>query len=170
MSVRGIWSPAIALPALLACFTGCQAADQPPPPIREEPAKATAVPSPDRRAELTLAEPRLPWPVAAGAADAAAIRHIEIVIDAIDNPRLIPLRFRVYAPDPSGGERLLGSFANYPPDRPGRFLIQVPAQVRLGDEIVLALAPAAEVSADDTVRVGIAEVRFLPAADRSGDN
>ena len=162
MSPPVAWKPAIRVRARAAWLAGCQAADRPPP--ADQRAKEAAVPHADQRpaaTELTLAAPRLSWPVPAAAAGAAPIRHLEIVIDAIDNPRLIPLRFRVYAPGPDGADRLLGSFANYPPDRPGRFVIQVPAEVRLGDAIVLALAPAAEVSPDDGVRVHVAEVGFL---------
>jgi hypothetical protein len=163
-SVRRIWRTAIGWPGLLvplACLAGCNAADQPEAPTLEQrgPEAKPIVPADDP--VLTLTDRRLPWPYAG--ASAVPVRYIEIVIDGIDNPKLIPLLFRVYAPDPAGGERLLGSFASYPGNRPGRYLIQVPPRSPLGDAIVLALEPAAEVSADDTVRVRIGAVRFLPA-------
>src|SRR5688500_8219752 len=143
----------VGLLAPLACLAGCNAADRselPPWDAGGKDAKPITPPGNQQPAAamLTLTDQRLQWPVTAPPGT-GPIRYIEVVIDGIDNPRLIPLRFRVYSPDRAGGERLLGSFASYPGNQPGRYLIQVPPQFQLGEVIVLALAPAADFSADD---------------------
>jgi hypothetical protein len=157
----------LGLLAPLAFLAGCNATDRselPPWDAGGKDAKPITPAGNQQPAApvLTLTDQRLQWPVTVPRGT-GPIRYIEVVIDGIDNPRLIPLRFRVYSPDRAGGERLLGSFASYPGNQPGRYLIQVPPQFQLGEVIVLALAPAADFSADDTVRVRIGSVKFLPA-------
>jgi hypothetical protein len=95
-----------------------------------------------------------------GLADAASARFVEVDISEVVNPKKIRLTFEVHY-QPGNGERsLLGTFALFPPDNPGRFIVATGGRLRSGGAIVLSMVPLDEVGQQDRVRVTVRSISF----------
>ena len=87
---------------------------------------------------------------------------VEIDIADVVNPKRIRLTFEVHYQRESGnGEKLLlGSFALYPPDNPGKFIVATGGRLRSGGAIVLSMRVLDEVGPEDRVRVTVRQISF----------
>ena len=79
------------------------------------------------------------------------------VIEVI-NPQAIPLNFLVHYQKPGKEKIYLGSFALYPADNPGQFIVATRGIVSDEGEVLLSLSPE---SPADTVRLSIGPVRLV---------
>lgn len=90
----------------------------------------------------------------------AGDRFLSVDIAEVINPRSVELAFQVHYRR-SGAERVyLGSFALFPPDRPGRFIVPTQGQVRQDGQIVISMEPVQETEAVEPVRVQVREVKL----------
>jgi len=93
-------------------------------------------------------------------ADATTQKLVQVEITGVTNRKLIPISFDVqYLPD-KGEKVLLGTFALYPPDNPGRFIVPTGGRLRSNGKIVLSMTTLAETAADDEVRVEVKRICF----------
>jgi hypothetical protein len=87
-------------------------------------------------------------------------KFVEIQIAAIVNPRRIRITFDV-AFQPDEGEKVpLGSFAPFPPDNPGRFIVATGGKLRNEGAIVLSMAVLDETGPDDALSVTVKRISF----------
>jgi hypothetical protein len=92
--------------------------------------------------------------------DAAAQKFVQVEVAAVVNPKRIPVAFEVhYRPD-KGDTMLLGTFALFPPDNPGTFIVATSGRLRSNGSIVLSMAALDRTSADDEVRVEVKRICF----------
>jgi hypothetical protein len=87
-----------------------------------------------------------------------ARKFVEIEVGEVVNPKRIPISFEVHYRDSSGVKTLLGSFALFPPDNPGTFIVPTQGRLRAGGEILVELRPLAKTSAGDEVRVTLRRI------------
>ena len=93
-------------------------------------------------------------------ADAASQKLVQVEVAAVVNPKRIPLAFDVHY-QPDKGERvLLGTFALFPPDNPGRFIVPTSGRLRGGGSVVLSMKTLQEPGAGDEVRVEVKGICF----------
>jgi hypothetical protein len=87
-------------------------------------------------------------------------KFVEIEVTDVVNPKRIRITFEVhYRPD-EGDKALLGSFALFPPDHPGNFLVATGGKVRNEGAIVLSMVVLDETGPDDQVRVTVKRISF----------
>ena len=109
---------------------------------------------------LDLANRSVTKPIGRELADPASAKFVEIDVSEVVNPKRIRLTFEVHY-QPGNGERsLLGTFALFPPDNPGRFLVATGGRLRSGGAIVLSMVPLDEVGQQDRVRVTVRSISF----------
>jgi len=100
-------------------------------------------------------------PVERALFDPASAKFAEVDIAEVRNPKKIRVTFEVHF-QPENGERiLLGSFALFPPDNPGRFIVPTRGRVRGGGELVLSMKVLDEVGAGDEVEVNVRRISFV---------
>ena len=110
---------------------------------------------------LSLAEPSLSQPVTAEEARAAAdAKFVEVEVAEVVNPQRYALFFDVhYAP--TAADRIpLGTFALYPADHPGRFIVPVQGRVRTEGALVLTMTSPDTSERTPDVRAGVRPLRF----------
>lgn len=93
-------------------------------------------------------------------ADPASAKLVEIDISEVENPKKIRLTFEVHLQPGSGEKVELGTFALFPPDNPGRFLVATGGRLRSGGAVVLSMVPLDEVGQQDRVRVTVRSISF----------
>lgn len=95
-----------------------------------------------------------------GVADPASVKFVEVDVAEVLNPKRVRLTFEVHY-QPDGGERLLlGSFALFPPDNPGRFIVATRGRLRSGGAIVLSMSILDKVGPEDKVGVTVRQISF----------
>jgi len=91
--------------------------------------------------------------VKAGPARSRA-KFVIVEVAEVTNPRRAPLDFIVGLRRPGAGDVTLGTFALYPPDNPGRFIVSTQGKVTSGDELILTLDQISPDNISD-VRIGV---------------
>jgi hypothetical protein len=107
---------------------------------------------------LDLANRSVTKPIGPELADAASARFVEVDISEVENPKKIRLTFEVHYQSGSGERVQLGTFALFPPDNPGRFLVATKGRLRSGGAIVLSMVPLDEVGPRDRVQVKVRRI------------
>jgi hypothetical protein len=95
-------------------------------------------------------------------ADPASAKFVEIDIADVLNPKRIRLTFEVHYQRENGEKLLLGSFALFPPDNPGKFIIATRGRLRSRGAIILSMRVLDEVGLEDRVRVTVRQISFRP--------
>lgn len=109
---------------------------------------------------MDLANRSVTKPIGPGLADPASARFVEVDISEVVNPKKIRLTFEVHY-QPVRGERVqLGTFALFPPDNPGRFIVATGGRLRSGGAILLSMVPLDEVGPQDRAQVTVRSISF----------
>jgi hypothetical protein len=109
---------------------------------------------------LDLANRTLVYPMAPAALDPDKLKFVRVEIDRLLNPGLIPIMFEVrYRPE-QGAEVLLGTFAPFPPNNPGTFIVATQGRLQSGGAVLLSLVPLRQVRAQDALQVDLASISF----------
>lgn len=111
---------------------------------------------------LDLANRSVTKPIGPELADPASAKFVEIDIADVVNPKRIRLTFEVHYQPGNGEKLLLGSFALYPPDNPGKFIVATRGRLRSGGAIVLSMQVLDEVVPEDRIRVTVRQISFRP--------
>lgn len=107
---------------------------------------------------LDLANRSVTKPIEPGLADPASAKFVEIDVSDVVNPKRIRLTFEVHYQSGNGEKLQLGSFALYPPDDPGTFIVATRGRLRSGGAIVLSMKVLDEVGPQDRVRVTVRRI------------
>ena len=113
------------------------------------------VPAEDGAKTLTAEHPSLAWSVPC-LDRSAGDRFVQVDLAEVSNPRSIELAFQVHYQRDGSEPVYLGSFALFPPDRPGRFIVPTQGEVQQAGRILLSLEPpqGGEVARAVRVEVG----------------
>jgi hypothetical protein len=109
---------------------------------------------------LDLANRSVTRPIGPGLADPASVKFVEVDIADVVNPRRVRLTFEVHYQRGNGEKLLLGSFALFPPDHPGKFIVATEGRLRSGGAIVLSMVVLDEVGPQDKVRATVRRISF----------
>ena len=109
---------------------------------------------------LDLTNRSVTIPIGPELGDTASAKFVEIDIAAVLNPKRIRLTFEVHHQRENGEKLLLGSFALFPPDNPGKFIVATRGRLRSGGAIVLSMLVLDEVGPEDRVRVEVRQINF----------
>lgn len=90
----------------------------------------------------------------------AGDRFVSVDIADVINPRSVELAFQVHYRRSGAEPVYLGSFALFPPDRPGRFIVPTQGRVGQDGQIVISMEPVQETEAVEPVRVQVREVKL----------
>jgi len=90
-------------------------------------------------------------------------RFVQVEVTEVANRKKIPLSFEVRYQAKDDTRIYLGSFALYPPDNPGKFIVATQGKVKGDGAIVLTLVVSEKVDAEDVVKVGIKRIRLVKA-------
>jgi len=90
-----------------------------------------------------------------------AYRFVEVEIVEVLNPKRYALMFDVHYERTAGERTLLGSFALYPVDNPGRFIVATQGKVSNEGAILLTITSRDAVDRTDPLRVGVRRMRFV---------
>lgn len=119
----------------------------------------TVVAEPEASLSLDLTSRSLLQPIERELADAEEQKFVEIEITEIVNPKRIRISFELhYRRD--GDTLLLGTFAPFPPDNPGRFLVATRGELRAEGFVELSLVVLDKVGPEDEVRVELKPLSF----------
>ena len=122
--------------------------------------ETSAAVKPEESFSLDLSNRSAARPIGPGLADPASARFVEVDISDVVNPKRIRLTFEVEY-QPGNGEKLpLGSFALFPPDNPGKFIVATRGRLRSGGAVVLSMRVLDEVGPQDRVRVTVRRISF----------
>jgi hypothetical protein len=91
----------------------------------------------------------------------AGRRFVRIEVAEVRNPKQYPVSFLVRYRDRDGTTTDLGSFALFPPDNPGSFIVPTKDRVRPGGSLVLSLVVPHEAGAGDTVQTVVKRLRLV---------
>jgi hypothetical protein len=109
---------------------------------------------------LDLANRTLVYPMAPRIAAPEKLKFVQVEIDRLVNPGVIPIIFEVrYRPE-AGAEVLLGTFAPFPPNNPGTFIVPTQGRLRSGGAILLSMVPLRQVRTQDELQVDLAAISF----------
>jgi hypothetical protein len=116
-------------------------------PARDEPRTLTA-----DRLELTYSVRCLDR--------SAGNRLLSVDIAGVDNPRAVELAFQVHYRRPGAELVYLGSFALFPPDHPGQFIVPTQGRVGPNGQIVITMEPILDQEGAGLVRVLVGGVKL----------
>lgn len=88
-------------------------------------------------------------------------KFVKIEVGTVVNPRKIPLSFEVYYQPVNGKQFLLGTFALFPPDNPGDFIIATKGQLQPGGAIIVSLMPLTKLQDVRDIHVRVNRISFL---------
>ena len=71
-------------------------------------------------------------------------KFVQITVTDVINPRKIPLSFEVHYQPVQGEKLFLGTFALFPPDNPGNFIIATQGKLQTGGVIIVSFMPLEE--------------------------
>jgi hypothetical protein len=126
-------------------------------------ARSHVVAQHEARAEpfvLDLANRTAMQRIAPELADPEGQKFVELEVRRVENPKRLPLSFEVFYQDEAKARVRLGSFALFPPDNPGRFIVPTAGRLRAGGAIVVSLVVLREPGPDDRVRVTLDRITF----------
>lgn len=86
------------------------------------------------------------------------------------NPRSIPLNFIVHYQKPGKEQLYLGSFALYPNNNPGRFIVATQRMIDGEGEVVLSLSPTEPEIQMESVRLLVGPVRLIDQLEPADSN
>ena len=109
---------------------------------------------------LDLANRSVTKPLGSELADPASVKFVEVDISDVLNPRRVRLTFEVHHQRTNGEKILLGSFALFPPDHPGKFIVPTGGHLQNGGAIVLSMLVLDEVGPQDRVQVKVRRLSF----------
>ena len=109
---------------------------------------------------LDLTNRSVTMPIGPELGDAASARFVEVDIAEVLNPKKLRLTFEVHYQPKTGQKLELGSFALFPPDNPGKFIVATRGRLRSGGAIVLSMLVLDEVAPEDRVRVEVRQISF----------
>jgi hypothetical protein len=92
--------------------------------------------------------------------EVSGARFVRVEVTEVANRKKIPLSFEVRYQGKDDTRIYLGSFALYPPDNPGKFIVATQSKVKGDGAIVLTLVVSEKVDAEDIVKVGIKRIRL----------
>lgn len=107
---------------------------------------------------LDLANRSVSKPIGPGLAEPASARFVEVDVAEVSNPKRIRLTFEVHYQGGNGEKLLLGSFALYPPDNPGTFIVATRGRLRSGGSVILSMKVLDRVGPEDRVRVKVRRI------------
>lgn len=88
-------------------------------------------------------------------------RFVRIEVAQVQNPKQHPVTFLVRYRDRDGTTSDLGSFALFPSDNPGSFIVPTKGRVRPGGSILLSLVVPEEVGELDAPQVVVKRLRLV---------
>jgi hypothetical protein len=109
---------------------------------------------------IDLANRTVVRPIEPELAEPESQKFVELEVGAVENARRLPLSFEVFYRDEQQRKVRLGSFALFPPDNPGRFIVPTGGRVRRKGAIVVSLVVLRELRPDDRVRVVLERIAF----------
>jgi hypothetical protein len=95
--------------------------------------------------------------------EVSGARFVQVEVTEVVNRKKIPLSFEVRYQAKDDTRIYLGSFALYPADNPGKFIVATQGKVKGDGAIVLTLVISEKVYAEDVVKVGIRKIRLVRA-------
>gem|GEM_PF-4703167 len=114
----------------------------------------------DKTGLLEHAHPEIRYP--ANELDrSAGEKFLLFDIFQVVNPSAVPLAFTVYYQKPGQGRLYLGSFALYPADNPGRFIVPTQGKVSRDGEVFLSLVPLEQEDGAQAVQIKLREVKLV---------
>jgi hypothetical protein len=93
--------------------------------------------------------------------EVADARFVQVEVTEVVNRKKIPLSFEVRYQAKDNTRIYLGSFALYPADNPGKFIVATQGKVKGDGAIVLTMVISEKVDAEDVVKVGIKKIRLV---------
>ena len=110
---------------------------------------------------MDLANPSITQPVEPG--EVAGAKFVQVEVTEVANLKKYPLSFEVRYQAKGDARIYLGSFALYPSDNPGKFIVATQGKVKGDGAIVLTLVVSEKVDPGDAVKVGIKRIRLVKA-------
>jgi hypothetical protein len=110
---------------------------------------------------LDLEHREVVQPIGPELAEPSKQKFVRVRIIEVRNPRQLRLTFEVRQRLPGRPESLLGTFALYPPDRPGDFIVATRGELRKEGAVVLAMQVLDEVKPGDEVRLTMKPLSFV---------
>jgi hypothetical protein len=152
-----------ALLALLAVLAGCHSGGCRSKDCRSKDCRAPEPTSSGPVAAAVGQQPSGPSPLRLGGApllrsispqdlDREGRPFVEVTLHRITNPDRVPVHFELTRLRPGEPALVLGTFAPFPPDNPGTFLVAAADLLAAGDQLSLELVPVDE---RDAERAGI---------------
>lgn len=85
--------------------------------------------------------------------DPERVKLVQFDVRSVENPERLPLSFEVFFESADAARTRLGTFALFPADKPGRFLVPTGGRLRQGGAVVVEMLVLQETGPDDRVRV-----------------
>ena len=108
---------------------------------------------------LTLTSRSVTQPVEPN--EVSGARFVQVEVTEVENRKTLPLSFEVRYQAKDKTRIYLGSFALYPADNPGKFIVATQGKVKGDGAIVLTMVISEKVDAEDVVRVAIKKIRLV---------
>jgi hypothetical protein len=109
---------------------------------------------------LDLRTRQVVQPIGAELIGAARQKFVRIDVTDVRNPKRLRLTFEVRYRRDEGADVLLGTFALFPPDNPGEFLVATRGRLRDEGSIVVSMQVLDPVGPNDDVRVRLKPISF----------
>jgi len=93
--------------------------------------------------------------------DPAKARFVQVEVISVTNPQKHPVQFRVHYRPTDGEKVLLGGFALYPSDNPGRFIVPTQGKVKADGFLILSLVTSDRVVEGDVLKVDVRPMKFV---------
>lgn len=90
----------------------------------------------------------------------AGDKFVYVDIARVVNPKSIPLAFMLHYQDVGQEKFYLGSFALYPADNPGKFIVATQGKVAVDGELLLTLVPLETQESDPNVKVEVRQIKL----------
>jgi hypothetical protein len=110
---------------------------------------------------LDLKNREIVHPIGSELADPARQKYVRVQITDVHNPRELRLTFEVRYRFQDSKEVLLGTFALFPPNNPGNFIVATRGELRKEGAVVLSMKILDEVKPGDEVRLAMKPLSFL---------
>ena len=108
---------------------------------------------------LTLTSRSVTQPVEPN--EVSGARFVQVEVTEVENRKKLPLSFEVRYQAKDNSRIYLGSFALFPADNPGKFIVATQGKVKGDGAIVLTMVISEKVDAEDVVRVAIKKIRLV---------
>ncbi len=111
--------------------------------------------TPRATGHLDLTHSLFELPRAAELGDPEHAKFVEVELAELVNPKRVPISFELRLQPPGGDKELLGTFAPFPADRPGTFIVATQGKLSRESKLFLSLVPLAKTRAGDELRVTV---------------